>query len=48
MKREEETKESYKDYMNNGSMFQLNPWFYFKVYQCNKCGKVNKKVINWK
>ena len=31
MKREEETKEAYKDYMNNGSMFQSNPWFYFKA-----------------
>ena len=42
MTREEETKEAYKDYMNNGSMFQSNPWFYFKVYQCNKCGKLKK------
>ena len=32
MIREEETKEAYKDYMNNGGMFQSNPWFYFKVY----------------
>ena len=31
MKREEEAKEAYKDYMNNGSMFQSNPWFYFKA-----------------
>ena len=31
MKREEETKEAYKDYMNNGGMFQSNPWFYFKA-----------------
>ena len=31
MTREEETKEAYKDYMNNGGMFQSNPWFYFKA-----------------
>ena len=31
MKREEEIKEAYKDYMNNGGMFQSNPWFYFKA-----------------
>ena len=31
MTREEETKEVYKDYMNNGGMFQSNPWFYFKA-----------------
>ena len=30
MTREEETKEAYNDYMNNGGMFQSNPWFYFK------------------
>lgn len=31
MTREEETKEAYKDYMNNGGMFQSNPWFYFNA-----------------
>ena len=31
MKREEETKEAYKDYMNNVGMFRSNPWFYFKA-----------------
>lgn len=31
MTREEETKEAYKDYMNNGGMFQSNLWFYFKA-----------------
>ena len=31
MTREEETKEAYKDYMNNDGMFQSNPWFYFKA-----------------
>lgn len=31
MTREEETKEAYKDYMNNGGMFHSNPWFYFKA-----------------
>ena len=31
MTREEETKEAYKDYMNNGGVFQSNPWFYFKA-----------------
>ena len=31
MTREDETKEAYKDYMNNGGMFQSNPWFYFKA-----------------
>lgn len=31
MTREEETKEAYKDYMNNGGMFQSNPWFYFRA-----------------
>lgn len=31
MKREEETKEAYKDYMNNGGIFQSNPWVYFKA-----------------
>lgn len=31
MKREEEAKEAYKDYMNNCGMFQSNPWFYFKA-----------------
>ena len=31
MTREEETKEAYKDYMNNGGTFQSNPWFYFKA-----------------
>ena len=31
MTREEETKEAYKDYMNNGGMFQSNTWFYFKA-----------------
>ena len=31
MTREEETKEAYKYYMNNGGMFQSNPLFYFKA-----------------
>ena len=31
MTRKEETKEAYKDYMNNGSMFQSNTQFYFKA-----------------
>ena len=31
MTREEKAKEAYKDYMNNGGMFQSNPWFYFKA-----------------
>ena len=31
MTREEEIKEAYNDYMNNGGMFQSNPWFYFKA-----------------
>ena len=31
MTREEETKEAYKDYMNNSGMIQSNPWFYFKA-----------------
>ena len=30
MIREEETKEAYKDDMNNGGVFQSNPWFYFR------------------
>ena len=31
MTREGETKEAYNYYMNNGGMFQSNPWFYFKA-----------------
>lgn len=31
MTREEEIKEAYNDYMNNGGIFQSNPWFYFKA-----------------
>ena len=31
MTREEQAKEAYKDYMNNGGAFQSNPWFYFKA-----------------
>lgn len=31
MTREEETKEAYKDYINNAGMFRSNPWFYFKA-----------------
>ena len=28
----------------------LDDWYYriVETYQCNKCGKVKKKVINWK
>lgn len=28
----------------------VRDWYYHTVamYQCNKCGKVKKKVINWK
>ena len=31
MGREEQTKEAYKDYTNNGGAFRSNPWFYFKA-----------------
>lgn len=31
MIKEEEIKEAYKDYMNNGGMLQSNPWFAFKA-----------------
>ena len=31
MTREDEIKEAYNDYMNNGGTSQSNPWFYFKA-----------------
>ena len=31
MTREEEIKETYKDYMDNGGILQSNPWFAFKA-----------------
>lgn len=43
MTREEETKEAYKDYMNNGGMFQSNPWFYFKA--CTEWADKHQKNV---
>ena len=30
--------------------YTLSDWYYHTVemYQCNKCGKVKKKVVDWK
>ena len=30
--------------------FTLNDWYYHtvEIYRCSKCGKLKKKVINWK